>query len=140
MADPSFDDLKALSDMRLRDAEVLLSAEQFSAAYYLAGYAVECGLKAVISLSFRANVIPSRKFVADIHTHDLGTLVSLAGLKVPLDEARADNPRLDANWAFVSQWKETVRYESIDPLVAGRMLTAVGDPVAGVLPWLKTHW
>ncbi len=30
----------------MRDAEVLLDAGQWSGAYYLAGYAVECGLKA----------------------------------------------------------------------------------------------
>lgn len=140
MADPSFDDLKALSEARFGDAESLLAANRFSAAYYLAGYAIECGLKAVISLAFRQHVIPSRKFVADIHTHDLTALVALAGLKIELDRARAANPQLDANWAFVSGWKETARYETIDPFLARRMLIAIGDPDAGVLSWLKAHW
>ena len=140
MADPSFDSLRSLAEMRFRDAEVLLHAERYSAAYYLSGYAVECALKAVIALSFRAQVIPSFRFVKDIHTHDLAQLVSLSGLKPALDAAKAQDPEFDAKWAFVSGWKETSRYETIDAFTAHRMLTAVGDPAAGVLQWLKTHW
>lgn len=140
MADPSADDLKALSEMRWHDASALLEASRHSAAYYLAGYAVECGLKAVIAVSFRATVIPSRKFVNDIHTHDLGSLVSLAGLKQDLDLASRGNDFFAANWNFVAGWKETARYERIDPFMANRMVAAVGDPESGVLQWLKTHW
>ena len=33
---------------RVRDASALLKVRRWSAAYYLAGYAVECGLKACI--------------------------------------------------------------------------------------------
>lgn len=140
MADPSFDDLKTLSDMRFEDAEVLLKAGRFSAAYYLAGYAVECALKAVIAISFRAQVIPSQRFVSAVHTHNLAELVSLSGLKAALDAAKTRDPQFEANWAFVSGWKETSRHERLDPFTAHRMLTSVGDPAAGVLQWLKTHW
>ncbi len=41
-------ELRQLAEDRLRDAAALLAAGQFSGAYYLAGYAVECGLKACI--------------------------------------------------------------------------------------------
>jgi len=140
MADPSFESLKSLAQMRFRDAEVLLQAERFSAAYYLSGYSIECGLKAVVALSFRAQVIPSPRFVNAVHTHNLAELISLSGLKTALDAAKTLDPQFDANWAFVSGWKETSRYETVDPFTAHRMLTAVGDPAAGVLPWLKTHW
>lgn len=126
--------------MRLKDASVLLESGRHSAAYYLAGYSIEAGLKAVIAISFRATVIPSPKFVAAIHTHDLASLVSLAGLKEHLNEATKGDPTLAANWAFVAGWKETSRYEIIDPFSADRMLRAIGDPDAGVMKWLKTHW
>jgi hypothetical protein len=33
---------------RVRDAAALLKARRWSAAYYLAGYAAECGLKACV--------------------------------------------------------------------------------------------
>jgi HEPN domain-containing protein len=42
-------DLQILAEDRLKDAEVLLAKGRFAAAYYLAGYAVECGLKACIA-------------------------------------------------------------------------------------------
>ena len=140
MADPSADHLKALAELRWTDAEALLGAGRHSGAYYLAGYSIECGLKAVIALSFRATVIPSKKFVNDIHTHDLASLIALAGLKQQLGVAADDNPELEANWAFVAGWKESSRYETIDPFTANRMLKAVGDPKSGVLQWLRTHW
>jgi HEPN domain-containing protein len=41
-------DLQILAEDRLKDAEVLLANGRFGAAYYLAGYAVECGLKACV--------------------------------------------------------------------------------------------
>ncbi len=42
-------DLQQLARARLREAEALLNAGEWSGAYYLAGYAVECGLKACIA-------------------------------------------------------------------------------------------
>lgn len=140
MADPSAEHLKALAQLRWNDAEVLFGAGRHSGAYYLAGYVVECGLKAIIALSFRATVIPSPKFVSAIHTHNLEALIALAGLKQQLDVAAAENPELEANWAFIAGWKESSRYETIDPFTANRMIMAVGDPRSGVLQWLKTHW
>ncbi|MSU78452.1 MAG: HEPN domain-containing protein [Gemmataceae bacterium] len=41
--------LQQLAQERVRDADSLLKAGQWSGAYYLAGYAVECGLKACIA-------------------------------------------------------------------------------------------
>jgi hypothetical protein len=41
-------DLQKLARVRLGDAKVLLKAKRWPAAYYLAGYAVECGLKACV--------------------------------------------------------------------------------------------
>ncbi len=37
-------DLQRLSNARIRKAKVLFDAGEYSGAYYLAGYAVECGL------------------------------------------------------------------------------------------------
>jgi len=42
------DDIKKLARIRLKEAKALLKARLFSGAYYLAGYVVECGLKACI--------------------------------------------------------------------------------------------
>jgi hypothetical protein len=40
--------LRQLSEDRILGAECLLAAGRWSGAYYLSGYAVECGLKACI--------------------------------------------------------------------------------------------
>jgi len=39
---------RALAEARVLDAEALLAASRWPAAYYLIGYAVECGLKACV--------------------------------------------------------------------------------------------
>jgi HEPN domain-containing protein len=40
------DDFQQLADVRIAEAAVLLAQGNYDGAYYLAGYAVECGLKA----------------------------------------------------------------------------------------------
>jgi len=42
-----------LANLHLRHAEALLGAQLFAGAYYISGYAVECGLKAVVAKLFR---------------------------------------------------------------------------------------
>ncbi len=41
--------MQSLADERLGDAKVLLASNRYGGAYYLVGYAVECGLKACIA-------------------------------------------------------------------------------------------
>jgi len=42
-------DLQTLSTIRLKEATALLKAGLFDGSYYLAGYSVECALKACIA-------------------------------------------------------------------------------------------
>ncbi len=140
MSEPSAKDLQALAEMRLQDAVVLLDHKRYSAAYYLAGYSVECGLKAVIALSFRAQVIPDRKFVNSIYSHRLDDLLRPAGLTSKLAERIQASDAFGSNWAIVSQWSEQARYDTFDPFMARELVEAVSHKETGVLPWLKTHW
>lgn len=41
--------LQQLAELRLRDADALLAARQWAAAYYLLGYCIECALKACVA-------------------------------------------------------------------------------------------
>jgi hypothetical protein len=52
--------LMALAETRRRDAEVLLLSGQYSGAYYLTGYAVECALKAIVASRFVQGAIPPK--------------------------------------------------------------------------------
>ena len=74
-----------LAEERLAEAQLLLANKFWSGAYYLAGYSLECALKAKIASSFRDNEIPELKRVQKIYTHDLSSLLALAGLKDELE-------------------------------------------------------
>jgi HEPN domain-containing protein len=64
-------DFQQLSELRLREAQALLAAGLPDGAYYLAGYAVECALKACIAKRTREHDFADKKLVNDSHTHDL---------------------------------------------------------------------
>ncbi|MCJ2137167.1 HEPN domain-containing protein [Methylobacterium sp. J-026] len=131
---------KRRAEDHLRAAQTLLAAGQFSVAYYLAGLAVECALKARIARSFRSATWPLRQFANDIHTHDLSRLVILAELRDQrLVAALRDPPFLDA-WDIVAKWTVEARYAEWSEEEAHDMLDAVARRRSGVMPWIRRHW
>jgi hypothetical protein len=57
-------DFQQLADVRIDEALALLGQGKFDGAYYLAGYAVECGLKACIArLTSQDDYPPKPKFI-----------------------------------------------------------------------------
>ncbi|MFN3674261.1 MAG: hypothetical protein ACK4VM_20350 [Bosea sp. (in: a-proteobacteria)] len=140
MAEPSSQQLQTLALMRLDDARALLSANQFSGAYYLAGDAVECGLKSIIARSFRETVIPDRALVQRVHTHNLVELVGLANLRPALDRRIRSSDSFRASWFVASDWNEASRYEIILSPMAELIVDAVGSEPDGILQWLREHW
>jgi|SRR3954451_21529081 HEPN domain-containing protein len=133
-------DLQAIANAKLADAELLVANRRYSNAYYLAGYAVEIGLKACIARQFSSEAIPDKNFVNAIFSHKLRDLVSLAGLAKELKDNEAANPAFAANWALVNEWVPDVRYQDIDPYTAQVLVQAVGESNSGVLPWIHTYW
>jgi len=123
-----------------RDAEALLLTGQYSGAYYLCGYVLECALKAIVASRFFQDVIPSKNLVNDTYTHELGKLVGLAGLKTELDKQTAVDQDFTARWGIVSKWSEASRYENWDAANAQTMYDSVADPMKGVLQWIKRFW
>ena len=59
-----------LAELRLREAEALLAAGLPDGAYYLAGYSVECALKACIAKRTREHDFPEKES-KDFYIHDL---------------------------------------------------------------------
>ncbi len=135
-------DLKTLADARVADAQALIAAGRWPAAYYLLGYAVECALKAVAAKRFREHEVPDKQVVIDFYTHDLKTkLLGVAELGRPLETRLTADPSFQISWKQVCDWNEAKRYEpNIAEKSARDMLVAVTDPASGVLPWLKTQW
>jgi hypothetical protein len=93
-------DLQRLAKERITDAKVLLGARRWSAAHYLAGYAVECALKACIAKLMKPEEFPDRSFAEKCWTHNLPQLLGLAGLKTDLDTAMQGQPRLAGKLGF----------------------------------------
>jgi HEPN domain-containing protein len=75
-----------LAEAKLEDAKLLLNAGRDDNAYYLAGYAVELILKAIVSARFRTDTLPDRAVSTQVFVHDLRKLISLALLDVALKE------------------------------------------------------
>ena len=134
-------DLLAMAEMRVTDARALAAAERWDAAFYLAGYAVEFGLKAVIAARVRAGQFPGKAQFAGVWTHDFTELTRAAGLGPALAVKRRSAPRFDWNWRTAASWSEAARYKTagaISPPRAQSLIAAVSEADAGVLPWLKT--
>ena len=100
-----------LAKIRLQESRLLLNNGQYSGSYYLAGYAIECALKACIAKSYQRYDFPEKKKVNDSHTHSLENLVSIANLESVLSNQASANTSFSANWAVARDWKETSRYE-----------------------------
>lgn len=136
----SFANLQEVALSKSADSILLLSHGRFSNAYYLAGYAVEIGLKACIALQFRAEHIPDRRLVNIIHTHQLHDLVFYAGLKDILTQRKEEEQEFWSNWAQVSSWTPESRYLTVDALTAQAMVHAVSNPQTGILEWIRAYW
>jgi hypothetical protein len=133
-------DLQARAQAMLDDAILLLTQKRYSNAYYLAGYAVEIGLKACIAAQVAAETIPDKEFIKGVLSHQFMGLVGLAGLRSDLKDRQDVDPDFAANWAVVSEWLPDARYDAIDPTSAQALVMAIADPKSGVLQWIKTHW
>jgi HEPN domain-containing protein len=137
MADLTKRRLVELAEGKLSDAKFLLGSHRASNAYYLAGYAVELLLKAVVSSRFLADTIPSRELVRDIFTHDLNKLLNLADLRRNLADKQDADPQFRGRWEIVLRWEETSRYEVWSEEQAAELIEAIDEPQHGVLQWLK---
>jgi HEPN domain-containing protein len=133
-------DLRELALPRLKEAQVLFANGCWSGAYYLAGYAVECALKACIAKTTERHEFPDKERVNRSYTHKLNQLLQVADLDGPLREAEQKQPQLALSWLSVKQWSAEARYERRSESDAEALLKAVQDRKDGVLPWLKKHW
>jgi HEPN domain-containing protein len=134
-------DFQSLADQRLVEAKFLLDHGQWDGAYYLAGYAVELGLRAcIIKTLLATDAFPEKKFSENCYTHAIDRLVGLAKLELKLQSATAADPDLQTNWSLTLDWNEAKRYHRMAQAEAEMLYNAIADPLHGVLPWIKTHY
>jgi hypothetical protein len=128
-------DLQRLADLRIEEALILLNARKYAGGYYLAGYSVECGLKACIAKKIRRHTYPDKDLAQQCYTHKLEGLIDIAGLRTDL---RNNGPIV--KWAVVKDWRELARYELKTRAEALALYEAITDPTDGMLLWIKSHW
>jgi len=139
-------DLQELSELRLKEARALLSAGFPEGAYYLAGYAVECALKACIAKRTQEHDFPDKKLADKTYTHDLERLIDAAELSDSFKKDKTSNRRLEMEWEYVRRWSEQCRYELLGGSDEDRrkaaflMIFSVESVGGGVLPWIRQFW
>ena len=124
---------------RIEDAKALLDAKRYSAAYYIAGYAVECALKSCIAGKTGKDDFPP-KDGNKYYTHSIEQLLKYADLDVEYDERKRADADFAASMTLVTDWKEEARYQTTDQRKAEELFRAITDDERGVLPWLRAYW
>jgi hypothetical protein len=129
-----------MADIRVREAQVLVRARQFSGAYYLAGYALECALKACIAKQSRRYDFPEKKVVIESWTHDLRKLALIAKIEEARVQRASEDDIFRRNWEIVTSWSEDSRYRTVDRAGCRAFLDAIMEEHHGLLPWIKQIW
>jgi hypothetical protein len=109
-------------------------------AYYLAGYAVECALKACIAKETKRYEFPEKERVFSSYSHKLQDLVKVAGLEQALAGVVRMSPEFRTNWQVAKSWSEQTRYQRHRSEKAEELLAAVGDRTHRVISWIKRYW
>jgi len=123
-------EFRALAEIRIREARILFNAGEFDGAAYLAGYSVECALKAIIAKAVPAGVLLPPKTSSQLFTHDLALLAKQADLKV--EELSSETA---SSWSVVITWNEQRRYTAgANGDTALSLLDSIDHPQHGILP------
>jgi hypothetical protein len=131
-------DFVKLVGIRESDAQILLASRRYDGSAYMIGYAIECGLKAIIASQTKRGDYPDKDFVHKIYTHKLETLTDLAGLKTDLRNQMNMNINFSGNWLLCRGWSEQRRYTyGTSRQDAVDLVNAATDSINGVLPWIK---
>jgi len=129
-----------LAHERIEDAEALYAAGRYSAAYYLAGYSIECALKAAICRKLQRHTLPARSLLNNVFNHELEKLLIQSDLSTDFTLDGAARPLLAANWATLRDWNESKRYQRNSRLQARDIIRAVHVGPDSMLPWLVARW
>jgi HEPN domain-containing protein len=133
-------DLQNLAEERLADAVALFASQRYGGAYYLIGYAVECGLKACIAKLTRAEDFYDKDLARGIFQHGLKNLAGHARLSASIEQLGKSDPAFQQNWAYACNWDEESRYETHTQQEADQLIQAVTDPDHGVMQCIRQYW
>lgn len=142
---PTNREWQRLAECRIEDARAHLdpAVGRWSAAYYLIGYAIECGLKSCVLTRIAAHpedIYDNKRFSLDAWTHEFETLLKIAKLKAERDADVSTNRKRGANWQLLGDWSEEVRYKDVLQSDAEALFEAVTNAKDGVMQWIRVHW
>ena len=132
-----------IAEEKLHAADALLAAGEWASAYYLAGYAVECGLKSCVLVRLATTphlIFEDKRYSLDCWTHKIGSLLKLAGLKNDLDTDITSNPAIGVHWMYVKDWNEESRYRGWTENEAKTLYNAIVHATDGVMTWIRKRW
>jgi hypothetical protein len=134
-------EFQEISNLRRKEASVLLKAKHFAGAYYLIGYSIECALKACIAKQTKKYDFPDKQIATKAHSHNLEQLIKLAGLENDLKNDMCTNRILEVNWAVVKDWDESSRYKTtLSSTEAEDLYSACTSRTNGIFSWIKEKW
>ena len=135
-------DYQRICRARLREANALFAAREYSGAYYLAGYVVECALKACIckNAGIKRYEFLERFKTENYYTHNAEKLIKTADLEADYEAEKKINLLFKANWDTVLIWSEESRYTTRKKKDAEELIDAIQNPMNGVLQWLERYW
>lgn len=134
-------EFQLIAETRIEEATILFETKLYSGAYYLAGYALECGIKACLSKQIAEHKIPKKKFITDLYTNDLLKLIKLDdALSNSYDLESKNNIDFLMNWTLVKDWNESARYRTFDKEEAQELIKAITTTKGGMLPWVQQYW
>ena len=134
------DTLQRLADLRAAEARLLLDNGHYSGAYYLAGYAVECALKACIAKQVREFDFPNLDLARKSHSHKLTELAKVGRVYQEIEQEIKSNSAFSECWLTVVRWVSESRYSMHTREDAIALLASVTDANNGVLQWIKKRW
>ncbi len=149
---PSCSTLQKLAHQRLADAAVLVATDQPDTAFYLAGYAIECALKAAVCRTLdqddfyqsdrtnKGNRYVQDRVFREFKTHNYSDLLVLSGLSTKFERACLDDLQIDSAWSFIEQtrWSEQSRYELGTKTID--IASAFTNAVELIVLWISKHW
>lgn len=135
-------EFQELAELRIDEAGVLLAAGKWDGAYYLAGYTIECGLKACIlaRVEREGAIFEDKKFSEKCWTHRFDELLALAGLETARTAEAVSKPRFETFRRLAEKWREDARYRRIPQVDADELYRAISDPTDGVMQWIRSRW
>ena len=134
-------ELQKITLIRIEEAKILLQNKFYSGAYYLAGYALECAIKACLSKQISRHYIPEKRFIMEVYTHDLQKLIKLDdNLSIAHTERLKSDQAFDINWSIVKDWNEHARYRQYDSKKAEELIKAITSTKGGILTWVQQYW